>query len=33
MRHVNGAYVEAFMAGAVLQGGAAGIVVLGRRFS
>jgi cyanate permease len=33
LRDVTGAYVEVFMAGAALQAVAAGIVVLGRRFS
>jgi predicted MFS family arabinose efflux permease len=33
LREITGAYVEVFLAGAVLQGAAAGIVVLGRRFS
>jgi hypothetical protein len=33
LREVSGAYIEVFVAGAVLQGAAAGIVVLGRRFS
>jgi MFS family permease len=32
-RDVTGAYVEVFLAGAVLQAVAAGVVVLGRRFS
>ena len=33
LREVTGAYIEVFVAGAVLQGAAAGVVVLGRRFS
>ena len=33
LRDVSGAYVEVFLAGAVLQAVAAGIVVLGRRIS
>ncbi|HZX88401.1 MAG TPA: MFS transporter [Reyranella sp.] len=33
LREVTGAYIQVFVAGAVLQGAAAGIVVLGRRFS
>jgi len=33
LREVTGAYIEVFVAGAVLQGAAAGIVARGRRFS
>jgi MFS family permease len=33
LRELTGAYIAVFVAGAVLQGAAAGIVVLGRRFS
>jgi hypothetical protein len=33
LRDVAGAYTEVFLVGAVLQAVAAGIVVLGRRFS